>query len=80
MIQREIQESAFRAQRAIETGESTVVGVTRFQTGAGTAIPTFTIDPEYRARPAAARARGPRLAGRRRMAGIARRNPRRGRG
>jgi methylmalonyl-CoA mutase, N-terminal domain len=46
MIQREIQESAYRAQRAIETGEATVVGVTRYQTEAGPTIPTFTIDPE----------------------------------
>jgi methylmalonyl-CoA mutase, N-terminal domain len=46
MIQREIQESAYRAQRAIETGEATVVGVTRYQTEPGPTIPTFTIDPE----------------------------------
>ena len=46
LIQREIQESAFRAQRAIDSGESTVVGVTAFQTGEGTSIPTFTFDPE----------------------------------
>jgi methylmalonyl-CoA mutase N-terminal domain/subunit len=46
MIQREIQESAFRAQRAIETGESTVVGVTRFQTDSGATIPTFSVDAE----------------------------------
>jgi methylmalonyl-CoA mutase N-terminal domain/subunit len=46
LIQREIHESAFRAQRAIETGDSVVVGVTRFQSGAGAAIPTFAIDPE----------------------------------
>ncbi len=46
MIQREIQESAFRAQRAIDTGESTVVGVTRFQTEEAATIPTFTIDPD----------------------------------
>ena len=46
LIQREIQESAFRAQRAIDTGESTVVGVTRFQTAEAATIPTFSIDPE----------------------------------
>jgi methylmalonyl-CoA mutase N-terminal domain/subunit len=60
LIQREIQESAFRAQRAIDAGDSTVVGVTAFQTGEGTAIPTFTFDPEIervqRARVAAVRA------------------------
>ena len=46
LIQREIQESAFRAQRAIDSGESTVVGVTAFQTDEGATIPTFTFDPE----------------------------------
>jgi methylmalonyl-CoA mutase N-terminal domain/subunit len=46
MIQREIQESAFRAQRAIDSGESPVVGVTKFQTGEDTPIPTFRVDPE----------------------------------
>ena len=46
LIQREIQESAFRAQRAIETGESTVVGVTRFQSDAGPSIPILRLDPD----------------------------------
>jgi methylmalonyl-CoA mutase N-terminal domain/subunit len=46
LIQREIHESAFRAQTAIENGESTVVGVTKFQTEQTATIPTFTIDPE----------------------------------
>ena len=46
MIQREIQESAFRAQQAIESGEAPVVGVTKFQTGTGAAIPIFRVDPE----------------------------------
>jgi methylmalonyl-CoA mutase N-terminal domain/subunit len=46
MIQREIQESAFRAQRAIEGGDATVVGVTRFQTEDAAPIPTLSIDPE----------------------------------
>ncbi|RPI56656.1 MAG: methylmalonyl-CoA mutase [Acidobacteria bacterium] len=46
MIQREIQESAFRAQRAIDSGKSPVVGVTKFQTEEGPTIPTFRIDPE----------------------------------
>jgi methylmalonyl-CoA mutase, N-terminal domain len=46
MIQREIQESAFRAQRAIDSGESPVVGVTTFQTGDGVTIPTFSVDPD----------------------------------
>ena len=59
-IQREIQESAFRAQRAIDSGESPVVGVTTFQTDEGPAIPIFRIDPEIervqQARVAAVRA------------------------
>ena len=46
MIQRDIQESAFRAQRAIDSGESPVVGVTKFQTEDGPTIPTFVIDAE----------------------------------
>jgi methylmalonyl-CoA mutase N-terminal domain/subunit len=45
LIQREIQESAFRAQRAIDSGESPVVGVTHFQTGDAPAIPIFRVDP-----------------------------------
>ena len=44
MIQREIQESAFRAQRAIDSGEAPVVGVTKFQADEGTTIPTFSVD------------------------------------
>jgi methylmalonyl-CoA mutase N-terminal domain/subunit len=46
LIQREIQESAFRAQRAIDSGEAPVVGVTKFQTEEGATIPTFRVDPE----------------------------------
>jgi methylmalonyl-CoA mutase, N-terminal domain len=46
LIQREIQESAFRAQRAIESGESPVVGVTKFQTEDAATIPTFRVDPD----------------------------------
>jgi methylmalonyl-CoA mutase N-terminal domain/subunit len=46
LIQREIQESAFRAQRAIDSGESPVVGVTKFQTGEAATIPIFSVDPK----------------------------------
>jgi len=49
MVQREIQESAFRAQQAVESGASTVVGVTKFQTEQSPSIPTFRIDPEIEA-------------------------------
>jgi methylmalonyl-CoA mutase N-terminal domain/subunit len=45
-VQREIQESAYRTQRALENGEAVVVGVTRYQTDDGTSIPTFRVDPE----------------------------------
>jgi methylmalonyl-CoA mutase N-terminal domain/subunit len=45
LVQREIQESAFRAQRAIETGDATVVGVTKFQTDESVSIGTLRIDP-----------------------------------
>ncbi len=60
MIQREIQESAFRTQLAVDSGESPVVGVTIFQTDGSPAIPTFSVDPQIeqvqRARVASARA------------------------
>jgi methylmalonyl-CoA mutase N-terminal domain/subunit len=60
LIQREIQESAFRAQRAIDSGDSPVVGVTKFQTGEAATIPIFTVDPNIertqQARVAAVRA------------------------
>ena len=46
MMQREIQESAFRAQRAIDSRQSLVVGVTAFQSGESATIPTFSVDPE----------------------------------
>ncbi len=45
MIQREIQESAYRAQRAVEAGESVVVGVNRFAADAEMPIETLRIDP-----------------------------------
>jgi methylmalonyl-CoA mutase N-terminal domain/subunit len=51
MMQREIQESAFRAQQALETGQAILVGVTRFQSGDhATSIPTFNIDLESESR------------------------------
>jgi methylmalonyl-CoA mutase N-terminal domain/subunit len=46
MIQREILESAVRAQRAVDDGTVAVVGVSKFQTDDGPTIPTFQIDPE----------------------------------
>ena len=44
-VQREIQESAYRYQRAIETGEAIVVGVNCFQSEAASTVPTLRIDP-----------------------------------
>ncbi len=44
-VQREIQESAYRYQRAIETKESIVVGVNKFQSETETPVVTLKIDP-----------------------------------
>ena len=52
-IQREIQEAAYRAQQAIERGESVVVGVNRFATEDGGAIEIQRIDPAVEADQAA---------------------------
>ncbi len=46
-IQREIQESAYRAQQAIDSGASVVVGVNRFSEGQQRSpVPTFRLDPD----------------------------------
>jgi len=59
--QREIQESAYQAQRAIEAGDQVVVGINRFRLDQETAIPTFRVDAgverDQVARLAAVRAR-----------------------
>ncbi|MCA1630910.1 MAG: methylmalonyl-CoA mutase family protein [Acidobacteria bacterium] len=44
-VQREIQEAAYRFQRAVESGDSVVVGVNRFQTEEASAPPTLRVDP-----------------------------------
>ena len=44
-VQREIQESAYRYQRAIESEQSIVVGMNRFQSENVSTIPTLRIDP-----------------------------------
>jgi len=44
--QKEIAESAYRFQRAVEEGRETIVGVNRFATGEETKIPTLKIEPE----------------------------------
>jgi methylmalonyl-CoA mutase N-terminal domain/subunit len=60
-IQGEIQEAAYRYQRAVESGEQIVVGVNRFQTDEPTRLETLRVDPaieaQQRARLAALRAR-----------------------
>ena len=45
LIQREVQESAYRAQKAIDGGDTIVVGVNRFATDEKTSIDVFNIDP-----------------------------------
>ena len=45
-VQREIQESAYRYQRAIESNEAVVVGVNRFQVQEETPVSTLRIDPK----------------------------------
>jgi methylmalonyl-CoA mutase N-terminal domain/subunit len=53
VIQREIQESAYRAQQAIDNGDAVVVGVNRFAGNGETTAPkieVFQIDPEIEPR------------------------------
>ena len=50
MIQREIQESAYRAQQKIDSGESIVVGVNRYATPGSASIDVLQIDPEVERR------------------------------
>jgi methylmalonyl-CoA mutase N-terminal domain/subunit len=45
-VQREIQESAYRYQKAIETKDAVVVGVNRFQLQENPVVPTLRIDAE----------------------------------
>ncbi|MGE0448906.1 MAG: methylmalonyl-CoA mutase [Vicinamibacterales bacterium] len=44
--QREIQESAYRTQQAIESGEEVIVGVNRFATSGAPSIPLFQVDAD----------------------------------
>jgi methylmalonyl-CoA mutase N-terminal domain/subunit len=50
LIQREIQESAYKAQLAVDSGAAIVVGVNRFADGSGAAIETLRIDPDVERR------------------------------
>ena len=45
-VQREIQESAYRYQQAIEAGDAIVVGMNRFQSAEESTVPTLRIDPK----------------------------------
>ncbi len=49
IIQREIQEAAFAAQRAVDDGAAVVVGVNRFQDDEPTGIDVFRVDPSVEA-------------------------------
>ena len=46
MIQREVQESAYRAQQSIDAGQTIVVGVNRFASDEPAAIDVFRVDPD----------------------------------
>ncbi|MSO29927.1 MAG: methylmalonyl-CoA mutase [Acidobacteria bacterium] len=50
LIQREIQESAFQAQQAIDAGRSIVVGVNKFVEKGSSSQPLFRVDPEVEPR------------------------------
>jgi len=50
LIQREIQESAYRAQLAVDSGDSIVVGVNKFAEKGSGSQPLFQIDPEVERR------------------------------
>ena len=52
LIQREIQEAAYRAQRQIDGGEAVVVGVNRYAAGEDAGIDVLRIDPELERRQA----------------------------
>jgi methylmalonyl-CoA mutase N-terminal domain/subunit len=45
-IQRQVQESAYKAQLAVDAGDAVVVGVNRYQTDETSSIEVFQVDPE----------------------------------
>ena len=45
-IQRQVQESAYKAQLAIDSGEAVVVGVNKFTTDESSTIEVFQVDPQ----------------------------------
>jgi methylmalonyl-CoA mutase N-terminal domain/subunit len=50
VIQRQIQESAYRAQQAVDAGESVVVGVNRYMEDARAPVDVFRLDPSVERR------------------------------
>ena len=50
LIQRAIQESAYRAQQQVDAGQSTVVGVNAFAADSAAGIEVMSIDPEIERR------------------------------
>ena len=48
-IQRQVQESAYKAQLAIDSGEAVVVGVNRYATDDASTIEVFRVDPQLEA-------------------------------
>jgi methylmalonyl-CoA mutase N-terminal domain/subunit len=49
-IQRQVQESAYKAQLAIDAGEAVVVGVNKFATDESSTIDVFQVDPDLEVR------------------------------
>jgi methylmalonyl-CoA mutase N-terminal domain/subunit len=45
-VQRQIQDSAYKAQVAVDAGDAVVVGVNRYQTDEGSRVEVFQLDPE----------------------------------
>ncbi len=50
LIQRDIQEAAYQAQRAVDAGTTIIVGVNRFQERERAGVPVFSVDPDAEAR------------------------------
>ena len=53
LIQRQIQDAAYKAQQAVDSGASVIVGVNAYQTGDSPSIPLLEIDPQSERRQAA---------------------------
>jgi methylmalonyl-CoA mutase N-terminal domain/subunit len=49
-VQRQIQESAYRAQKAVDDGTQVVVGVNRYATDGRPPLDTFALDPDVERR------------------------------